>query len=121
MRVAVGLTTTVHGIFYFIVSSNSYSVKWMLGSMLILSGLALIAGFLTAIVGLLMALCYLAMALSWLPMPAWDLHDVRLVSLGITVTGIVIAMLGPGAFSLDCRLFGRREIVGPPASRPPVE
>jgi hypothetical protein len=27
--------------------------------------------------------------------------------------------LGPGAFSLDARLFGRREIIIPPAPRRP--
>jgi hypothetical protein len=32
-----------------------------------------------------------------------------------------IALLGPGAFSLDARLFGWKEIVIPPASRPPQD
>jgi len=35
------------------------------------------------------------------------------------VTTIALALLGPGAFSLDGRLFGRREIVIPPSSRQP--
>jgi hypothetical protein len=32
---------------------------------------------------------------------------------------VAITLLGPGAFSLDARLFGRREIIIPEAARPP--
>ena len=35
------------------------------------------------------------------------------------VMATAIVLLGPGAFSLDARLFGRREIVIPLAARPP--
>jgi uncharacterized membrane protein YphA (DoxX/SURF4 family) len=35
----------------------------------------------------------------------------------LIVMAIVIAVLGPGAFSLDSRMFGRREIVIPPSVR----
>jgi hypothetical protein len=31
---------------------------------------------------------------------------------------IALVFLGPGAFSIDARLFGRREIVIPPRSKP---
>jgi hypothetical protein len=119
LRAAIGFTATVHGVLCFLASSGSFSTRWILGSLLILSGAGLVAGFLTPLAGLLMALCYLGMAFSWLPVPSWGLHDVSLVCLGMTITGIAIAMLGPGAFSFDCRLFGRREIVVPPVSRPP--
>jgi hypothetical protein len=37
----------------------------------------------------------------------------------MTVAAVALALLGPGAFSLDGRLFGRREIVIPPSSRKP--
>jgi hypothetical protein len=30
---------------------------------------------------------------------------------------VTVALLGPGAFSVDARLFGRREIVVPRAAR----
>ena len=37
-----------------------------------------------------------------------------------TTIGIAVALLGPGAISLDYRLFGPREIMIPPARRWPV-
>ena len=47
------------------------------------------------------------------------LFDGQLVSLEMIVMAVSIAMLGPGAFALDARLFGRREIVIPPVPRDP--
>lgn len=40
------------------------------------------------------------------PLPAESL-------VGVIILAAAIALLGPGAFSLDARLFGRREIVIP--------
>jgi hypothetical protein len=37
----------------------------------------------------------------------------------MVVDATAIALLGPGAFSLDARLFGRREILIPPDPRSP--
>jgi uncharacterized membrane protein YphA (DoxX/SURF4 family) len=76
-------------------------------------------GFFTPFAGLLVGLCFLGVALSWFPMPSWGLHDAKLLASGMIITAAVLALLGPGAFSLDGRLFGRREIVIPPSSRPP--
>jgi uncharacterized membrane protein YphA (DoxX/SURF4 family) len=89
------------------------------GLPLTMGGAALAIGFLTPYAGLLVGLCFLGIALSWFPAPSWGLHDGRLVAFGMIITTVAIALLGPGAFSLDGRLFGRREIVIPPSSRPP--
>ena len=99
--------------------SNPSAPKWLLGLVLIASGAALAAGFLTPIAGLLVVLSFLGVALSWFPEPSAGLHDARLVAFGVIVTAAALALLGPGAFSLDGRLFGRREIVIPPSSHPP--
>jgi uncharacterized membrane protein YphA (DoxX/SURF4 family) len=42
--------------------------------------------------------------------------DVRFVAL-LSLNAVAIALLGPGAYSLDARLFGRREIVFPPSGK----
>jgi uncharacterized membrane protein YphA (DoxX/SURF4 family) len=119
LRAAVGLTATAEGIFLLSGPSDPSSGKWLLGLVLITSGTALAAGFFTPFAGLLVGLCFLGIALSWFPAPSWGMHDARLVAFGMIITAAAIALLGPGAFSLDGRLFGRREIVIPPSSRPP--
>jgi len=45
----------------------------------------------------------------------------KLALLPIIAIAGAIALLGPGAFSIDARLFGWKEIVIPPACRPPQE
>jgi putative oxidoreductase len=66
----------------------------------ILSGLLLIVGFWTPIGGVLQALVEFSSALSG---SGYD-HIVR------GVIGLSVAMLGPGAWSVDARLFGRKRI-----------
>ena len=53
------------------------------------------------------------MAASLLPPPLVDLFGSRTsLVFGATML-LVIAAIGPGAFSADARLFGRREIIIP--------
>jgi putative oxidoreductase len=66
----------------------------------ILSGLLLIVGFWTPIGGVLQALVEFSSALSG---SGYD-HIVR------GMIGLSVAMLGPGAWSVDARLFGRKRI-----------
>jgi hypothetical protein len=44
-------------------------------------------------------------------------HPVRdgVASLFVVAVAAAIILLGPGAFSVDCFLFGRREIIIPPS------
>jgi uncharacterized membrane protein YphA (DoxX/SURF4 family) len=119
LRVAVGLAAAAGGIFYFSGPHSSSSGKSILGMVLIIGGVSLAAGFLTPLAGLLIGICFLGIAFSWFPAPAWFLHDVRLVASGMIISAVALALLGPGAFSLDGRLFGRREIVIPPSSHTP--
>jgi uncharacterized membrane protein YphA (DoxX/SURF4 family) len=119
LRATVGLAATTVGVIYLSGTSNPSFDKWLAGLALTIGGAALAIGFLTPYAGLLVGLCFLGIAFSWFPLPSWGLHDARLVSFGMIITAVAIALLGPGAFSLDGRLFGRREIVIPPSSRPP--
>ena len=66
----------------------------------ILSGLLLITGFWTPIGGLLQALVEFSSVLAG----AGSEHIVR------GTIGLSVAMLGPGAWSVDARLFGRKRI-----------
>lgn len=67
-------------------------------------GIFLIAGLWTPIMGALIAIDEL-----WI---AFSLHspqpDSRLMHIFLAVLGAGVAMLGPGAWSIDARLFGRK-------------
>ena len=89
---------------------------WAVSVVLVLSGAGLIVGFMTPLASALVGLCVLAMALSWIPTPPLASMAVTLVVLLMVATAIGVALLGPGAFSVDGQLFGRREIVIPPRS-----
>ena len=117
LRAVVGPSAIAEGVFYLTSLPNPSFATWLLGFVLILSGIGLTIGFLTPLAGLLAGIHFLGVAVSWFPVPPWNLHDFRLMALGLIATTIAIALIGPGAFSLDGYLFGRREIVIPPASR----
>jgi len=78
------------------------------------TGAALLAGILTPIAGLLAGFGAIGCGFSFLPSPAVsNLIDSKLVVLLIAIVAAAIVCLGPGAFSVDARLFGRREIIIP--------
>jgi uncharacterized membrane protein YphA (DoxX/SURF4 family) len=62
----------------------------------------LLAGLWTPIAGILMAVAELGLAFS---VPADPWMHILLAALGVS-----LAMLGPGAWSVDARLFGRKRI-----------
>lgn len=119
LRAAVALTAGAEGILYFSSAPNLFSGRWFFGLALIIGGAALLIGFLTPLAGLLLALCFVGVVFSWFPQPSWSSHDARFIGCRLIVTCVSISLLGPGAFSLDGRLFGRREIVIPPSTRSP--
>jgi uncharacterized membrane protein YphA (DoxX/SURF4 family) len=119
LRAAVGLKAAAQGIFYLSSVSNPSSGKWLFGLILIAGGISLAAGFFTPFAGLLVSLCFLGISLSWFPASSRGINDARFLAFGMIITATALGLLGPGAYSLDGQLFGRREIVIPPSSRPP--
>ena len=53
------------------------------------------------------------MTLSWIPSPEHSLIELKLSAIMLVIVAGAILLLGPGAFSIDARLFGRREIIIP--------
>jgi len=86
---------------------------WIAGSLTIVVGAALFAGLLTPVVSALATIGYLLRVVS----PALTTGALNRMgaSEAITLAAVSFALvfLGPGAFSLDARLFGRREIIIP--------
>jgi uncharacterized membrane protein YphA (DoxX/SURF4 family) len=121
LRVVVGATLVAHGILCLVSSDRVTLLESVSFAILLLSGACLLIGFLTPILSLLAGLESLGIAFSWFPFQLLSPFESKLALTPIIAISAAIALLGPGAFSLDARLFGWKEIVIPPASRPPQE
>jgi uncharacterized membrane protein YphA (DoxX/SURF4 family) len=87
---------------------------WFEGLVALVGGTLLVVGFLTPVVGLLLGLAAPGIGLSLLPRCPTSLFETSLPTALTATMLIAIVLLGPGAFSVDCRVFGRREIIIPP-------
>ena len=103
LRTFAGGVTAAHGGFWLAQSAGPSAAVWAVGLLAILSGLALVAGVFTPGAALTTAVSMLFLAL----------HIDRVVALLVIVDAVALALLGPGAHSIDAYLFGRREIIIP--------
>lgn len=113
LRAAVGAALAVQGTAGFASGGPPGGWGWVLGVLSILSGAALLIGFLAPFAALLAELISLGIALSWLPASIPDVFGGGPATIFLIVMAAAVFLLGPGAYSLDARLFGRREIVIP--------
>lgn len=118
LRAAAGATVGIQGGYYLTggETAASYTLTGLAG---LLGGLGLGAGLLTPFSGALTAVYVLGVALSWVPPPTQNLFANLLAAVLVAIVAIAVIFLGPGAYSLDARLFGRREIIIPPTARGP--
>jgi uncharacterized membrane protein YphA (DoxX/SURF4 family) len=82
-----------------------------------IAGVSLIIGFLTPIVSLFVCLTG-AVIMGIIPPAALLLINSTMAEFEFVVMSAVLIILGPGAISVDARLFGRREVAIRRASRP---
>lgn len=119
LRGAVGVTSIAQGAFYPLYGCSWTFQVMMSFGVLIVGGALLLVGLLTPLASALVGLGGLAMAISWIPAPIGNLLDGKLGAAEVVVMAAAVGLLGPGAFSIDGYLFGRREIVISAASRAP--
>lgn len=84
-------------------------------------GVFLLAGFLTPVAGFLSMLSCTMGGLESLPGMSRGNLIPAVSYLILVLTSAAIVLLGPGAFSLDARIFGRREIIIPQRKSPPPD
>ena len=111
LRGTVGITVAMQAGFS-VASTNIDRVGVLTATTLVVCGAALTLGILTRVCSTLVGLGY-ALVL-FMPFPVAVLTGLDGAAAAVTLAAAAaLALLGPGAFSIDARLFGRREIFIP--------
>ena len=106
LRGFVALTLIIQVVSY-VNSREPGATVWIVAALAFISAACLLIGFLTPVIAVITAVGAIALITSDFPFSNGSL----------IVLAAAIALLGPGAFSLDARLFGRREILIPNTTR----
>ncbi|HJS24971.1 MAG TPA: hypothetical protein VJ751_11505 [Pyrinomonadaceae bacterium] len=109
LRALVGVTLIAQSLTY-IGSTKLSLLSWVVTALVFIIASCLLVGFMTPVAAIVIGLGAIALAVSSLVASNPTLFNV------IVLTA-AIALLGPGAFSIDARMFGRREIVIPHTHR----
>ena len=103
-----------------LVGHGSQSISsWAVGSLEIAVGAAILLGFLTPVASTVAAVGYLITGVSSFLMTESNHNISAFGAFNLAAISTALVLLGPGAFSLDARLFGRREIIIPEGRRSP--
>jgi uncharacterized membrane protein YphA (DoxX/SURF4 family) len=70
-------------------------------------------GFVTPLAAFAAVVSSFVLAPSWLPPSAPAIVVSAFTPIFLTADAVSLVMLGPGALSIDARLFGRREVIIP--------
>jgi uncharacterized membrane protein YphA (DoxX/SURF4 family) len=119
LRLAIALNAMSSGVAA-IVGSSSHAISvWAIGSLAIAVGAAIFVGFLTPVASVAATVGYLMTGVSSFLMTGSNNHVTTLAAFNLAAMCAALVLLGPGAFSLDARFFGRREIIIPEAGPSP--
>jgi uncharacterized membrane protein YphA (DoxX/SURF4 family) len=112
VRVVFGTSLILQGAYCLITRQPAVPSSFT-GMIFVAGGALLLIGYLTPIVGIALAVGVIAVVFSFLPVCSPNVfNSLSAWIFGLTMLFTVVA-LGPGAFSVDARLFGRREILIP--------
>lgn len=117
LRLATGAVVIIQGVGYLTdrheIGISGFAILLVAGAV----GFLLLIGFLTRFVALAAAVVGMVGVFSWMPPSQPSPLVTPMTAALCVVIAVAIMCMGAGAFSLDARLFGRREIVIPPSSQ----
>jgi uncharacterized membrane protein YphA (DoxX/SURF4 family) len=93
-----------------IAANHGANTSVVVALMALVTGLALIIGLMTPIASVLLSACGLLLAVHPSVSGHLLLFDSAMARLEFIVMSAALISLGPGALSLDARMYGRREI-----------
>jgi uncharacterized membrane protein YphA (DoxX/SURF4 family) len=97
--------------------ADGWSLSWpsrLVGIVFVIDGLLLSFGLCTRLAGMLAPLLACAATFQWVLSSSPWFAEIRAVALPFAAIGVALVALGPGAYSIDARLFGRKELRIPP-------
>ena len=103
----------MQGLAYLLKQQDLRIGAWAIGLLAMGRRGLLLLGVLTPFAASLAAFGYSGATCMSLPAGNWNFFHGNPLSLDVIVMAMATAVLGPGAFSLDARLFGRRRIIIP--------
>lgn len=125
LRIVAGVATAAYGVILLISLETikqtqfPYVVCLILSLVLISGSVFLMLGLMMPFITVLIALCMvIEVYLRFIQVSPLEVSDFNLIGL-LMLLSILIALvfLGPGAFSVDARLFGRRRIFIPASKK----
>jgi uncharacterized membrane protein YphA (DoxX/SURF4 family) len=100
-----------------VLTNGPFGAKGALALLALCAAVCLILGLLTPVAS---GVVNVTASVSWFVPAASSLWTDGTAPLLVAAVAAGLALLGPGAYSIDARLFGRREVVvslGPPSAR----
>jgi len=110
LRLVVGGAASSQAWLLIAANHGAVSTDVVVASLAFVTGLALIIGFMTPIASVLLAAGGLLLTIDSSLPGHLALFESGMARLEFIVMSAVVISLGPGALSLDARLYGRREI-----------
>jgi uncharacterized membrane protein YphA (DoxX/SURF4 family) len=109
-RAALGVVCVLQGRCYLV---NADAASWVVGVASLALGCLFAVGLLTPIVAIFATVGGLLVAFSVIPACSSTLSQSSYALLLVATTLVEVLLGGPGAYSIDARLFGPREIIIP--------
>ena len=110
LRASIGAASFAQGLVYVTRWDNLMVVTQAAGLLAVAIGALLLIGYMTPVASALAAI--IGFCEAWLfQTPPSSLFDSKPASALAISVAVSLACLGPGAYSIDARLFGRREVV----------
>ena len=116
LRATVGVMAVTQGYSVAPGHESGSAWLWIFAVVMCLGGAAIILGALTIVTGLTIGFAEVGMLCSLLPFPPPVLGQCQATTVLVTVMTLAVILIGPGAFSVDARLFGLREVKISPVS-----
>jgi uncharacterized membrane protein YphA (DoxX/SURF4 family) len=115
LRSVIGFTAAWQGVLC-LATRDAGATVGIVGGLAALTGILLVTGFRTRLASFLIALGIAFISLHTFPLPTRELFDRLLPTLFAETMSMAVVFLGPGAFSIDAYLYGRKEIIIPSRS-----